>query len=165
MAKKYAISRTFVYMLSSQLSSAIEDYFYVKSTPSKKELMIEEKTKSMEYSLLLRMEGKCSIPAISGILKKMGMKNTSVGTISQNLNKIGKYLPDTFHVDGGTILYVSLAVDEMYSYSTPILITVDPVSTAILRIELAESRKTQDWINHFNKLRENGIEVILVAPV
>jgi len=70
MAKKYAISRTFVYMLSSQLSSAIEDYFYVGSTPSKKELMIQEKTKSMECSLLLRMEGKCSIPAISGILKK-----------------------------------------------------------------------------------------------
>jgi hypothetical protein len=163
MAKKYAISRTFVYMLEAQLSSAIEDYFFVGSAPSKKELTIGEKTKSLEYSLLLRMEGKCSIPAISGILKKMGMKNNSVGTISQNLNQIGKYLPDTFYVDGSTILYVSLAVDEMYSYSTPILITVDPVSTAILRIELAESRKTQDWINHFNKLRENGIEVILVV--
>lgn len=162
MAKGYAISRTFVYMLSSQLNSAIEDYFYVGSTPSKKELLIEEKTKSLEYSLLLRMEGKCSIPAISGILKKMGMKNSSVGTISQNLNQIGKYLPDTFHVHDGTILYVCLAADEMYSYSTPILITVEPVSTAILRIELAESRKTQDWINHFNTLRENGIEIILV---
>ena len=156
MAKEYAISRTFVYMLSSQLNSAIEDCFYVGSAPSKKELLIEEKTKSLEYSLLLRMEGKCSIPAISGILKKMGMKNNSVGTISQNLNQIGKYLPDTFHVHDGTILYVCLAADEMYSYSTPILITVEPVSTAILRIELAESRKTQDWINHFNTLRENG---------
>ena len=163
MAKEYAISRTFVYMLSSQLNRAIEDYFYVGSTPSKKELLIEEKTKSLEYSLLLRMEGKCSIPAISGILKKMGMKNSSVGTISQNLNQIGKYLPDTFYVHDGTILYVCLAADEMYSYSTPILITVEPVSTAILRIELAESRKTQDWINHFNTLRENGIEVILVV--
>jgi hypothetical protein len=163
MAKKYAISRTFVYMLQSKLNSAIEDYFYTGSAPSKKELTIGEKTKSIEYSLLLRMEGKCSIPAISGILKKMGMKNTSVGTISQNLNQIGKYLPDTFHVDDGTILYVCLAADEMYSYSTPILITVEPVSTAILRIELAESRKTQDWINHFNTLRENGIEVILVV--
>ena len=162
-AKRYAISRTFVYMLQSQLNSAIEDYFYVGNASSKKELMIEEKTKSLEYSLLLRLEGKCSIPAISGILKKMGMKNASVGTISQNLNQIGKYLPDTFHVNNGAILYVCLAADEMYSYSTPILITVEPVSTAILRIELAESRKTQDWINHFNKLKENGIEVILVV--
>ncbi len=163
MSKKFAISRTFVYILSSQLNSAIEDYFYVGSASSKKELMIEEKEKSLEYSLLLRLEGKCSIPAISGMLKKMGMKNASVGTISQNLNQIGKYLPDTFHVDNGAILYVCLAADEMYSYSTPILITVDPVSTAILRIELAQSRKTEDWINHFNTLRENGIQVILVV--
>jgi len=163
MAKKYAVSRTFVYMLQSQMNNAIEDSFYLGSMPSKKELIMEEKTKSLEYSLLLRLEGKCSIPAISGILKKMGIKNASVGTISQNLNQIGKYLPDTFHVNKGDILYVCLAADEMYSYSTPILITVEPVSTAILRIELAQSRKTQDWINHFNKLRENGIEVILVV--
>lgn len=155
-AKRYAISRTFVYMLQSQLNSAIEDSFYVGSAPSSKELVIREKTKSLEHSLLLRLEGKCSITAISGILKKMGMKNTSVGTISQNLNQIGKYLPDTFHVNDGNIMYVCLAADEMYSYSRPILITVEPVSTAILRIELADSRKTEDWINHFNKLRENG---------
>jgi Transposase, Mutator family. len=163
MAKKYAISRTFVYMLSSQLNRAVEDYFQAGGAPTKKELVMEEKAKSLEYALLLRMEGKCSIPAISGILKKMGMKNTSVGTISQKLNQIGKYLPDTFHVDNGAILYVCLAADEMYSYSTPILITVDPVSTAILRIELGESRKTEDWINHFNALEENGIQVILVV--
>jgi len=42
-----------------------------------------------------------------------------------------------------TTLYVYLAVDEMFSYSTPILISVDPISTTILRIELAESRKTE----------------------
>lgn len=162
-AKKYAISRTFVYMLQSQLNSAIEDYFSVADVPSKKELIIEEKTKSLEYSLMLRMEGKCSIPAISSILKKMGMKNASVGTISKKLNQIGKYLPNTLEVNNGCILYVCLAADEMYSYSTPILITADPVSTAILRIEIAESRKTQEWINHFNELRENGIEVVLVV--
>ena len=150
-------------MLQSQLNTAVEDYFYVGSPPSKKELATGEKEKSLEHSLLLRLEGKCSIPAISGILTKMGMKNASVGTISQKLNEIGKCLPNTFHVDNGAILYVCLAADEMYSYSTPILITVEPVSTAILRIELAESRKTEDWINHFSKLKENGIEVILVV--
>jgi len=60
MDEKFAISRTFVYMLSSKLNSAIEDYFDVRSASSKKELMIVEKEKSMEYSLLLRLEGKCS---------------------------------------------------------------------------------------------------------
>ena len=101
MAKRYAISRTFVYMLQSQLNRAVEDYFHVGSAPSEKELVIGEKEKSLEYALLLRLEGKCSIPAISGILMKMGMKNASVGTISQKLNEIGQYLPNTFqHAQG-----------------------------------------------------------------
>jgi hypothetical protein len=46
-------------------------------------------------------------------------------------------------IDNDATLYVYLAVDEMFSYSTPILISVDPISTTILRIELAESRKTE----------------------
>ncbi len=60
-------------------------------------------------------------------------------------------------------MYVYLAADEMFSHATPILISVDPISTAIIRIELAESRKTEDWLNHFNKLKENGIEIVLVV--
>jgi len=163
MAKKYAISRTFIYMLQSQLNIAVEDCFYIGNTLSKKKLTIESKIKSLEYALLLRLEGKCSIPSISDILKRMGLKNNSVGTISQNLNEIGTYLPNTFNISNDEILYVYLAVDEMFSHSIPILISVDPVSTAILRIELSESRKTEDWINHFNELKENGIVVILVV--
>lgn len=163
MAKQYAISRTFIYMLQSQLNTAVEDYFYVGSAPSKKELTIEGKAKSLEYALLLRLEGKCSIPSISDILKKMGLGNNSVGTISQKFSEIGRYLPNTLEIDNNATLYVYLAADEMFSHSIPILISVDPISTTIIRIELAESRKTEDWINHFNKLKENGIEVILVA--
>ena len=163
MAKQYAISRTFIYMLQSQLNTAVEDYFYVGSALSKKELTIKGKEKSLEYAFLLRLEGKCSIPSISDILKKMGFANSSVGTISQTLSELGRYLPNTLEVDNDATLYVYLAADEMFSHSIPILISVDPISTAILRIELAESRKTEDWINHFNKLKENGIEVMLVA--
>ena len=163
LSKKYAISRTFVYMLQSQLNEAIEDCFYVGKVPSKKELTVESKMKSLEHALLLRLEGKCSIPSISDIMKKIGLINNSVGTISQELKKIGEYLPNTFYFENDAIMYVYLAVDEMFSHSTPILISVDPVSTAILRIELSESRKTEDWINHFNKLRENYIEVVLVV--
>ena len=70
MAKQYAISRTFVYMLQSQLNTAVEDYFYVESAHSGKEIIIKEKAKSPEYALLFRLEGKCSIPSISGILRK-----------------------------------------------------------------------------------------------
>ena len=159
MAKQYAISRTFIYMLQKQLNTAVEDHFYVGSTHSKRELAIKGKEKSLEYALLLRLEGKCSIPSISDILKRMGFANNSVGTISQKLNEIGKYLPNTLEIDNDTTLYVYLAADEMFSHSIPILISVDPISTAILRIELAESRKTEDWINHFNNSKKTVLRL------
>ena len=160
LAKRYAISRTFVYMLQQQLNVAIDSCFNVQEELPKKEIIVESKNKSLEMALLLRLEGKCSIPSIAEILKNMGLKNNSVGTISQELKEIGEYLPSTYYFENNTITYVYLAVDEMFSHSTPILISVDPISTAILRIELAKSRKTRDWIKHFNKLRENGIEIV-----
>jgi hypothetical protein len=163
LAKRYAISRTFVYMLQEQLYVSVDSCFNVPEKLHKKEIIAESKNKSLELALLLRLEGKCSIPSIAEILKNMGLKNNSVGTISRELKEIGEYLPNTYHFENNTTMYVYLAVDEMFSHSTPILISVDPISTTILRIELAESRKTEDWINHFNKLKENGINVILVT--
>ncbi len=163
LATKYAISRTFVYMLQEQLGEATQGCFCARSSSSKTEIVAGQKTKSLELALLLRLEGKCSIPAISGILKEMGMKNNSVGTISTELQIIGRYLPDTYNFFGDEIKYVYLAADEIFSHSTPILISVDPISSAILRIELAGSRKTEDWVGHFNKLKENGANVVLLA--
>lgn len=163
LAKRYAISRTFVYMLQEQLHVAIDSCFNVPEELPKKEFIAESKNKSLELALMLRLEGKCSIPSIGEILKNMGLKNNSVGTISHELKEIGEYLPNTYYFENNTIMYVYLAVDEMFSHSTPILISVDPISTAILRIELAESRKTEDWINHFDKLRENGFEIVYLV--
>jgi len=160
LAKNYAISRTFVYMLQSQLNKAIEKDFYIESIPSKNEIMIESKTKSLGFALLLRMEGKSSIASISDIMKRLELRNNSVGTISQTLDKIGEYLPNTLEFDKNTDLYVYLASDEVFSHSSPILISVDPISTTILKIELAESRKTEVWINHFKALKENGVNII-----
>jgi hypothetical protein len=42
--------------------------------------------------------------------------------------------------------------DEIFAKNIPILVTVDPISSAILRIELADSRKVEDWKNHWECL-------------
>lgn len=44
--------------------------------------------------------------------------------------------------------------DEIFAISSPILISIDPVSTAILRIELAPDRKADTWQEHFEAIRE-----------
>jgi hypothetical protein len=40
---------------------------------------------------------------------------------------------------------------------------VDPCSSAIVRIELAESRKVEDWKRHFECLYDNGMEAIYLV--
>jgi len=43
------------------------------------------------------------------------------------------------------------------------LVTVDPISSAILRIELADTRKAEDWKNHWECLQKNGYYAIYLV--
>ena len=52
--------------------------------------------------------------------------------------------------------FVIFLSDELFSKSIPILVTVEPISSAILRIELADSRKAEDWKKHWKCLEDNG---------
>ena len=72
-------------------------------------------------------------------------------------------LPTTISAESGIIQYLVFASDEIFSKTTPILVTVDPCSSAILRIELAGSRKAEDWKNHFECLYDNGVEAIYLV--
>jgi len=43
-------------------------------------------------------------------------------------------------------------------------VTVDPVSSAILKIELSDTRKAKDWIEHWNCIENNGhVAIYLVS--
>jgi len=164
LAKDYAISRTFVYTLQSQLYSATISAF--GDSHNQIELVgtgQDNKKKAIECTLFLRLTGKCSIPATSEIMKRLGVPFSSVGGISQILSQIGSGLSGNIEPQDGQELYVYLASDEVYSHSSPILVSVDPISTAILKIELAESRKTDTWIGHFNQLKNSGLNIVKVV--
>ena len=61
-------------------------------------------------------------------------KYPSVGSISENLSKIGELLPNTQALENGTKILLTFASDKIFAKSKPILITVDPKSSAILRL-------------------------------
>jgi len=165
LAKQYCISRTFVYMLRLQLDTAVLGCFGDKYSNNTEYSIPERKMLSIELALSLRLEGKCSITAISSILKRFNLPFGSVGSISGILNAIGKYLPNTIELDENqqAAIYVYLASDEIFSHSRPILISADPISSAILKIQLGESRETKVWIDHFNSLKDNGVNIINVV--
>lgn len=105
--------------------------------------------------LAQRFEGRASIDAISTLRKREGLSYSAVGSISQILSRLGDSLPNvlTNKAQPQTLVF---ADDEIFARSSPILITVDPVSSAILSIELAAQRTSEQWENHLNRIVDNG---------
>ncbi len=151
LARRYKVSRTFVYQLLWSAELLFHLYLLQPSTTEKnKEL---ERIEIDKQILLLRLEGKCPIQSISNILKYKGYGNCSEGYISERLKYYGKKLSDTLQGEAAQFLfYLS---DEIFAGSKPILITVDANSTAILRIEIAENRRSESWKNHWIEIEKN----------
>jgi len=105
------------------------------------------------------MEGRCSIEAISSLMQREELALSSVGMISQTLSSIGKILPSSIESEATVPIELMVASDEIFSKSAPILITVDPISSTILSIKKAESRKGEEWKRHYDELKENGVSI------
>jgi hypothetical protein len=160
LADEHGISRTFIYSLAGTLREAGQFLFgeiadFV-ATSSPREF-------SLQMMLALRMEAQSSIAATSTIMNRIGCELCSTGSISQTLSRIGGLLPTTLSAENGITQYLVFASDEIFSKIIPILVTVDPCSSVIVRIELADSRKAEDWKRHFECLRDNGVEAIYLV--
>ena len=152
LSEQYMISRTFIYTIANRLwetgSVIFGDKNYDRSPIDKK--------RPFYHMLSLRMEGRCSIGAISTIMKRFNIDQAATGSISQYLTRFGSFLPNTLTTQNDEIQMVVFLSDEIFSKRTPILVTVDPISSAILRIELSDTRKAEDWKNHWECLEKNG---------
>ena len=91
LSKQFLISRTFVYILSSTLEESTASLFENNLCAPP----VLEQRLPYYYLLSLRLEGRCSIEAISTIMKRFGVQNSSVGFLSEKLNYFGSLLPST----------------------------------------------------------------------
>jgi hypothetical protein len=144
-AQEYHISRTFLYQLSWAARYHLEELF------SDPQHLIQPPDHLLEpWILALRLEGKCSIPSISSIFKHFDYQPGSVGYLSQFLQDYGRSVPSTLSMaQKKVVFYLS---DEIFAIRTPILVTLDAQSTAILKIELASDRSAKTWETHFKAL-------------
>ena len=144
-AQNYRISRTFLYQLTGAAQHSLERLF--SDSPH----LVEPPAFFLEpWLLLLRLEGKCSIPSISSIFKHFDYQPSSVGYLSQSLQGYGCRVPSTLSMAEKTsVFYLS---DEIFAIQAPILVTIDAQSTTILKIELASDRSAETWQAHFNDL-------------
>jgi len=160
LADEYEISRPFVYSLADTLKEAGQFLFgeMGEFVPG-----ASPRERSIQMMLSLRMEARSSVSAIATVMRRFAYELPSTGSISQILSRIGGWLPTTLTPENAIVRYLVFASDEIFSKTTPILVTVDPCSSAILRIELATSRKAEDWKRHFECLYDNGVAAIYLV--
>ena len=147
-AQSYQVSRLFVYKLVWQLLTV---YALRVCDPASAQAIRKEVDR---HILLLRLEGHCSLESISQIIKQLGLPNASVGYISQRLTAYARALPQET-VSGAPIVF--LLCDEIFTLGQPILITVEPRSLAILKIELVDNREAETWKKHWEALADAGL--------
>ena len=164
LSQRYNISRNFIYHLRNHLLIYGWVMFGMHPVSTKiKTEEIDEKILLLREILVLRLEGKCPIIGISLLLKRRGLKGSSIGYISEVLKDIGSRLSPVLEVESDMKLAIVFASDEVYSSSQPLLITVDPVSSAILHMELGLDRKGETWEEHWQKLLAAGFTPILLT--
>ena len=117
MATQFNISRTFIYTLVSTLTEMGSVFFGTTYQYTKSKFM------AFQYMLSLRLEGRCSIQAISTIMNRFQIYPNSVGSISQYLTYFGSLLSNTVSSNNNETKIVVFLSDEIFSKNTPILIT------------------------------------------
>lgn len=157
LAKTYNVCRLFIY----QLLWEMRDLFEIE--PRRTNSKYEQKQIDREI-IMLRMEGKCSLSAISEILKERGVKTNSVGYISQRIKEIAEVVPSQ-EVRGEKIEFY--LADEIFANGLPILVTIEAKSLTILKIELSSNRDGEAWKQHWQALAvaENCDKVIVVSDL
>jgi len=89
-AQDYHISRTWLYQLLWAANLQLE------TLCSAQKPCVEPPPPLLDpFLLLLRLEGKCSIPSISSILKYCQYQPNSVGYLSERFHNYGAALPST----------------------------------------------------------------------
>jgi hypothetical protein len=147
-ARFYQVSRLFVYKLLWQLLAL---YTLEVCAPWSAQAIRKEVDR---YILLLRLEGQCSLEALSHILKQLELPFSSMGSIAQRLATYARALPKAA-LSGMQIVF--LLCDEIFTLGQPILITVEPRALAILKIELGDNREAETWKKHGEALTEAGL--------
>lgn len=147
-AKAYQISRTFLYQLLFVANLQLETLF------SEEKRLFQKDHQHFEHLLLLlRLEGHCSLLSISAILQALDYQPHSIGYLSHFYQSVGQALPSTLMMPSPKwVFYLS---DELFAIHTPILVTIDARSTAILNIELAADRSAETWQAHFEALEQH----------
>lgn len=151
-AKRYGISRPFVYHLKNAVLERLGGES--EREPAEKELPLHK------LILAMRLCCKSSIGGISEALKLLGAPCSSVGYVSEFLNRVSRNLQAEPPVPGKPI---SVMADEIFLSGSPVLVVMEAIGHVILSAAIAPDRSGEAWRARFDELAEKGYRIDRVA--
>ena len=152
LAAKHNVSRPFIYGLGKKFDKATADVFGFVSSPVTS--TSDSDKRNIEAILQLRLAGGCSLSATSSLLEYFGLPNTSVGCISQTIQRLGSLTDNLIAWEGEC----ALASDEIFfAGHKPILMTVDVHGGAVSHVSKLDKLSAEAWRVHWRALQDRGI--------
>ena len=154
LAKRYKVSRPFIYAQKKLIKAALSNLKY--NTNAQLAEKHFAKQANLKRVLSYRIQGGLSISKISDFLSESGFANTSQGWISDQLKHLGDLIGNVILDWQGQVIFAS---DEIYLINDiPVLVTVDPVSSAILSITICSHLNSDLWKAHWAGLAVQNIK-------
>ncbi len=151
LAEFYNVSRQFIYMQEDMITNFFSTY-----EEQKLQNDIEAYDYIHRFILAARLICKASIEDISRLLKYFDLPFSSIGYISQFLNKIASNtIDDLPKVDKP----VTILADEIFVNNTPILFILEAESHCTLTGIIAKNRSGETWEKCFQQLIDKGYKV------
>lgn len=152
--------------LEDRLFGRVERQAESKATPSRTDCMVPKqatvvKPKRLERLILrLTFPGNVSIRPTQAVLEEALDESRSVGYISELRLDAGRKARQVLRqVDYGPIQHVIVGRDETYFHNQPVLMIIEPVSSAILLAEVCGDRQADTWGAALQIVQDQGMQI------
>jgi hypothetical protein len=151
LARKYGVSRQFLYNNQEQALKAFE-------VPGTERPLDDRWVHKLILSIRMYCNG--SNDGISRVLEEMNLGPNSVGHISMFLGDVASCCPAQLPPAAKPM---ALLLDEIFTHGNPILVVIDAASHYILRMVLMPDRTADTWTKLMRELLAQGIQIVRVV--
>lgn len=164
----FRISRTSIYAVGKRLDKKLYGAAKAesKASPSRSECMgsepVVEVTKERLDRVILRstFPGSVSIRPTQAILEEALDESRSVGYISELRLEAGRKARTYIRqVDYSGIKHLIVGRDETFFLGQPVLMIIEPVSSAILLAEVCADRQAETWGTALQLVKDQGMQI------
>lgn len=160
LADYYRISRVSVYALGERVASRLTEPNEIVTLPEPVESEIVNKARLDRTILTALFPGNASIRPTTEILKEAFDTSRSVGYISTLRLEAGKragaILSRVDYTPLGSIIALR---DETFFQGRPMLLLLDPISTAIVSAHVCSDRQSDTWALVLMQAEEQGVSL------